>query len=38
MIYEIRLNISVPVIATEDIHLDGIFYAVSPAAHNKIFT
>lgn len=35
MIYEIRLNVSAPVIATEDIHLDGIFYAVSPAAHNK---
>lgn len=26
---------SAPVIATEDIHLDSILYAVSPAAHNK---
>ena len=35
MVYEITFDVATPVIATMEIHLDSILYAVSPAAHNK---
>lgn len=37
MIYEIRFDVDTPVITTTDIHLDSLFYGISPAAHNKDF-
>lgn len=35
MVYELVFKMLTPIITTTDIHLDAVFSAVSPAAHNK---
>jgi hypothetical protein len=35
MIYKISFEVKTPIITSTDIHLDSIFYCVSPASHNK---
>lgn len=35
MVYKLTFDVITPIISTTDIHLDSIFSAVSPAAHNK---
>ncbi len=35
MVYKLIFYVSTPIITTTDIHLDAVFSAVSPAAHNK---
>lgn len=37
MVYKLTFHVLTPIIATTDIHLDSIFSAVSPAAHNKAY-